>query len=94
VFLLTGSGSVQSTFRNRRFIKGTIKQISEGTIPGWSYRGVVTIAKTNPSEDAGFPMLKTHKIDTTKVRFHTIMFMKESTGQYRISIWHAGDGTL
>jgi hypothetical protein len=51
---------------------------------------VEIIGKTNPSEDAGFITLKTVQYDTTRVRFHTIVFMKDSTGEYKISIWHAG----
>lgn len=65
-------------------------EISSCSLADTSYHQVEIIAQTNPSEDAGFLALKTVQHDTTKVRVHTIMFMKDSTGQYRISIWHAG----
>jgi hypothetical protein len=68
-------------------VAGEIKTCS---LADTSYHGVMIQAKTNTSEDAGFLVLKTQKTDTTKVRFHTIVFMKDSTGQYKISIWHAG----
>jgi hypothetical protein len=55
-----------------------------------SYHGVMIQAETNPSEDAGVLILKTQKYDTTKVRFHTIVFMKDSTGRYKIHTWHTG----
>jgi hypothetical protein len=66
-------------------------QIKSCSLADTSYHGVMIQAKTNPSEDAGFLILKTQKYDTTKVRFHTIVFMKDSTGKYKINIWHTGD---
>ena len=56
-----------------------------------SYQGVMLIAKTNASEDMGFLTLKTQASDTTKVRFHTVVFIKDSTGAYKILTWHAGE---
>jgi len=70
-------------------VAGEIKGLS---LADTSYHGVMIQAKTNPSEDAGFIILKTQKYDTTRVRFHTIVFMKDSTGKYKISSWHSGDG--
>jgi hypothetical protein len=73
-------------------LKGVVTgEIKTCSLADTSYHQVEIIAQTNPSEDAGFLMLKTVKYDTTKVRFHTIVFMKDSTGQYKISIWQAGD---
>ena len=69
-------------------VAGEIKGLS---LADTSYHGVMIQGRTNPSEDAGFLILKTQKYDTTKVRFHTIVFMKDSTGKYKINIWHAGD---
>jgi hypothetical protein len=73
-----------------------LKAVVAGEIRGCaladtSYHGVMIQAETNPSEDAGVLILKTQKYDTTKVRFHTIVFMKDSTGQYKIHTWHTGD---
>jgi len=48
--------------------------------------------RTNSSEDMGFIVLKTVKSDTTVVRYHTVVFLKDSSGDYKISTWHAGDG--
>ena len=82
-----------------RLIYGTrfesLKSVVAGEIKGLaladtSYHGVMIEAQTNQSEDAGFLVLKTVKSDPTQVRFHTIMFMKDSTGSYRINCWHAG----
>lgn len=64
--------------------------IASCSLADTSYHQVEIIGKTNLSEDAGFITLKTVQYDTTKVRFHTIVFMRDSTGQYKISIWHAG----
>jgi len=66
-------------------VAGDIKTCS---LADTSYHGVMIRAKSNPSEDAGFIILKTQKTDTTKVRFHTIVFMKVSTGLYLIESWH------
>lgn len=57
-----------------------------------SYQSVMINAMTNDSEDAGYIVLKTVKSDNSKVRFHTIVFMKDSTGQYKINSWHTGNG--
>jgi hypothetical protein len=56
-----------------------------------SYHGIVVQGRTNQSEDMGFIVLKTQKADTTKVRFHTVVFIKDTTGHYIISVWHTGD---
>ena len=58
-----------------------------------SYRSVMINAKTNESEDAGFLVLKTVTSDNLNVRFHTVVFMKDSTGQYKINGWHTGEGS-
>jgi len=80
-----------------RLVYGTrfeeLKSVVEGEIKtcslaDTSYHGVMIHAKTNSSEDAGFIILKTQKTDTAKVRFHTIVFMKDSTGLYLIESWH------
>ena len=85
--------------RGARLIYGARVENLSGVVAGevktcsladTSYHQLEIVAKTNPSEDAGFVMLKTVKYDTTKVRFHTIVFMKDSTGQYKIDIWQAG----
>jgi len=55
-----------------------------------SYHGVMILGETNPSEDAGYIILKTVKSDTTQVRFHTVVFLKDSTGRFNICSWHAG----
>jgi hypothetical protein len=86
--------------RGARLIYGArfenLKSVVAGEIKGLSladtsYHGVMIQAETNPSEDAGYLTLKTVKYDTTKVRFHTIVFMKDSTGKYKINSWHSGD---
>jgi len=66
-------------------VAGEIKTCS---LADTSYHGVMIRARSNPSEDAGYIILKTKKPDTTKVRFHTIVFMKDSTGLYLIESWH------
>ncbi len=57
-----------------------------------SYHGIAIQGRTNDSEDMGFIVLKTAKADTTVVRYHTVVFLKDSAGDYKISTWHAGDG--
>jgi hypothetical protein len=57
-----------------------------------SFHGIAVQGRTNSSEDMGFIVLKTVKADTTVVRYHTVVFLKDSAGDYKISTWHAGDG--
>ena len=66
-------------------------EIRDCPLADTSYHGVMLQAQTNPSEDAGVLVLKTQKTDTTRVRFHSIVFMKDSKGEYVINIWHASD---
>lgn len=54
-----------------------------------SYRGIAVQGRTNTSEDMGYIVLKTRTADTTRVRFHTVVFAKDSTGRYLINTWHA-----
>jgi hypothetical protein len=69
-------------------VSGTIKTCS---LADTSYKGVMVQLKTNESEDAGYLILKTQTVDKAKVRFHTVVFMKDSTGQLKIESWHTGD---
>jgi hypothetical protein len=69
-------------------VAGDIKTCS---LADSSYHGIAIQAETNPSEDMGSLILKTQKYDTTEVRFHTVVFMKDSTGQFKIISWHTGD---
>jgi hypothetical protein len=57
-----------------------------------SYEAVSLQSKTNKSDDAGYLILKTQHIDKNRVRFHTVVFMKDSTGLLKIESWHTGDG--
>lgn len=68
-------------------VAGEIKGL---TLADTSYHGVMIQARTNSSEDMGYLILKTQKYDTTKVRYHSVVFLKDSTGQYRILSWHTG----
>jgi hypothetical protein len=86
--------------RGARLVDGArlenLKSVVTGEVSGLSlvdtsYHGVMIQAETNPSEDAGYLILKTEMYDTTRVRFHTITFMKDSTGTYKINCWHSGD---
>jgi len=69
-------------------VAGEIKTYS---LADTSFHGIEIEARTNPAEDMGLLVLKTRKSDTTKVRYHTVVFMKDSTGQFKIISWHAGD---
>lgn len=60
------------------------------TLADTSYHGVMIQARTNASEDMGYVILKTRKTDTTQVRFHSVVLLKDSTGHYSIHAWHAG----
>jgi hypothetical protein len=62
-----------------------------GSLVDTSYQGVMVQLKTNQSEDAGYLILKTQTLDKSKVRFHTVVFMKDSTGQLKIESWHTGE---
>lgn len=77
-----------SRFENLRAV--VAEEIEGLSLADTSYQGVMMQLETNPSEDAGVLVLKTQKSDTTKVRFHTVVFMKDSTGHYQIHAWHAG----
>jgi len=59
-----------------------------------SYQGVMIQGRTNPSEDMGFLILKTVKSDKSMVRFHTVVFLKDSTGEFKIECWHASGDKL
>ncbi len=69
-------------------VSGNVKGVS---LTDTSYHGIMVAGQTNDSEDMGFFVLKTRTSDTSKVRFHSIVFSKDSTGQYKINIWHAGE---
>jgi hypothetical protein len=86
--------------RGARLVYGTEFEDLEGVVAGeiktcsladTSYQGVMVQLKTNQSEDAGYVILKTQRVDKAKVRFHTIVFMKDSTGQLKIESWHTGN---
>jgi len=73
-------------------LKGVVAgEIKTCSLADESYQGVMIQAKTNTSEDMGFLVLKTQTSDKAKVRFHTVVFMKDSTGQFKIHSWHTGD---
>ena len=73
-------------------LKGVITgEIGTCSLVDTSYHAVMIRAKTNPSEEAGYIILKTQTVDKAKVRFHTVVFMKDSTGQLKIESWHTGD---
>jgi 6-phosphofructokinase len=72
----------------RAVVAGEIKTCS---LADTSYKGVMVQLKTNQSEDAGYVILKTQTVDKAKMRFHTVVFMKDSTGQLKIESWHTGD---
>jgi hypothetical protein len=55
-----------------------------------SYHGVMIKGRTDPSQTMGFILLKTAKRDTTKVMYHSIVFVKDTAGQYKIIDWHTG----
>jgi hypothetical protein len=55
-----------------------------------AYQSVAIRAQTNHAEDMGFVVTKSVKTDTTAVRYHTAVIMKDSTGAYKIVFWHAG----
>jgi hypothetical protein len=67
-------------------------EIATCALADTSYHGIAVQGRTNDSEDMGFIILKTVKADTTVVRYHTVVFLKDSAGDYKISAWHAGDG--
>ena len=67
-------------------------EIATCTLADTSYHGIAIQGRTNDSEDMGFIVLKTVKADTTVVRYHTVVFLKDSAGDYRINTWHTGDG--
>jgi hypothetical protein len=72
----------------RGVVAGEIKACS---LADTSYHDVGIVAETNPSEDAGYIILTTKRTNTPEVRIHTVVFMKDSTGEYRIHAWHAGE---
>jgi hypothetical protein len=55
-----------------------------------SYHGIQVQGRTNTSEDMGFIVLKTVQSDTTRVRYHSVVFLKDSVGHYKIILWHSG----
>jgi hypothetical protein len=67
-------------------------EIATCTLADTSYHGIAIQGRTNDSENMGFIVLKTVKADTTVVRYHTVVFLKDSAGDYKISTRQAGDG--
>ncbi len=55
-----------------------------------SYHAIAIEGRTNEAEDMGYIVLKTVKADTTKVRYHTVVFLRDSTGEFKISAWQVG----
>jgi hypothetical protein len=84
-----GAGLVYGT--KQVDLRGVVTgEITTCALVDTSYHGIAIQGRTNESEDMGFFVLKTQKVDTTVVRYHSIVFLRDSTGLYRISIWHAG----
>jgi hypothetical protein len=48
--------------------------------------------KINDPEDAAFLTLKTRIENPPSVRYHTVVFMKDSTGHWSIQTWHTSEG--
>lgn len=65
-------------------------EITSCSLADTTNHGIAIQERTKQSGDMGFIVLKTQESDTTTVRFHTVVFMKDSVGQYKINIWHAG----
>jgi hypothetical protein len=47
--------------------------------------------KINDPEDAAYLLLKTQKHDNTEPRYHTVVFMKDSTARWVIQAWHTSN---
>jgi hypothetical protein len=73
----------------RDVVAGSVRTCS---LADTSYHGVEIVAETNRAEDAGYIILKTKSSDKPAVRIHTVVFMKDSTGELTIHSWHAGAG--
>ena len=56
------------------------------------YLNVMIRSNATESEDSGYLALKTVTSDNSGVRFRTVMFMKDSTGQCKMSGYHAREG--
>jgi hypothetical protein len=70
----------------RQLVAGENKTFS---LVDTAFHGVAITGRTNQAEDMGIITLKTVKHDTTQVRFHTVVFLKDSTGEFRIISWNA-----
>jgi hypothetical protein len=49
------------------------------------------VLKVNDSDNAAFLILKTEAEKKADARFHTVVFMKDSSGQWRIESWHTSN---
>ncbi|HUN65452.1 MAG TPA: hypothetical protein VMW43_05075 [Bacteroidota bacterium] len=57
-----------------------------------SYQMVMVEAETSNGDDMGFLRIKTRQTpDTARVRFHSIVFRQDSTGEYKIVNWHTSE---
>ncbi len=63
-------------------------QDSSCSLADTTYHSVMIKAQTDPSEVMGFILLKTAKRGSAKVRFHSVVFVKDTAGQYKIIGWH------
>lgn len=84
-----GAGLVYGT--KQVDLRGVVTgEITTCALVDTAYHGIAIQGRTNESEDMGFFVLKTQKVDTAVVRYHSIVFIRDSTGHYQINIWHAG----
>ncbi len=76
--------------RNENLRDVVAGKVTTCSLADTAFHGVAIQARTNDSEDMGYILLKTVKVDTTNVRFHTVVVLKDSTGEFKIISWHAG----
>jgi hypothetical protein len=78
------SGSLNTNLREVVAGKNTSFSLAEDT----SRQGIDIRLKSNDNDDAAFLLLTTATRQKRDLRYHTVVFMRDHAGQWRIESWH------
>lgn len=78
------SGSLDVNLREVVAGKNTSLSLVEDSSRG----GIAIRLKTNDNDDAGYLLYTTSTREKKNLWYHTVVFMKDKAGQWRIESWH------
>ena len=79
-------GSVNADLKD--VVLGRIKNLT--LVEGPSHHPTALRFKTNESKDSAYLLLTTSS-NEKELRYHTIVYMRDKEGKWRIETWHASD---